>query len=202
MTNTSSFPWSAMSMRRCSRIHRQRSGYGRTIFFFKPPISARCDFGLRARRRHSARHGESPASRSRSARAARLCRGVRLSQRSPDDLGIDPDAAHVAVASRRLSGDGQRERSCHSAERRRRLWREDRPEMTRKSSSPVLAKRLRRPVCWIEERSEYFLAGGHARETRINFEVGYTRAGRHLRIEGGHRCRCSACRKARGTNPM
>lgn len=37
----------------------------------------------------------------------------------------------------------------------------------------VLARRLRRPVCWIEERSEYFLAGGHARETRFNFEVGY-----------------------------
>jgi carbon-monoxide dehydrogenase large subunit len=42
----------------------------------------------------------------------------------------------------------------------------------------VLARRLRRPICWIEERSEYFLAGGHARETLINFEVGYTRAGR------------------------
>jgi carbon-monoxide dehydrogenase large subunit len=42
----------------------------------------------------------------------------------------------------------------------------------------ILAKRLRRPICWIEERSEYFLAGGHARETLFNFEVGYTREGR------------------------
>lgn len=41
----------------------------------------------------------------------------------------------------------------------------------------VLARQLRRPMCWIEERAEYFLAGGHARETRFDFEVGYTRDG-------------------------
>jgi aerobic carbon-monoxide dehydrogenase large subunit len=42
----------------------------------------------------------------------------------------------------------------------------------------VLARRLRRPMCWIEERSEYFLAGGHARETFFDFEVGYLSDGR------------------------
>ena len=42
----------------------------------------------------------------------------------------------------------------------------------------VLARRLRRPMCWIEERSEYFLAGGHARETYFDFEVGYLDDGR------------------------
>ena len=42
----------------------------------------------------------------------------------------------------------------------------------------LLARRLRRPMCWIEERSEYFLSGGHARETLFNFEAGYTQDGR------------------------
>ena len=42
----------------------------------------------------------------------------------------------------------------------------------------MLARRLRRPMCWIEERSEYFLAGGHARETYFDFEVGYLSDGR------------------------
>lgn len=42
----------------------------------------------------------------------------------------------------------------------------------------VLARRLRRPMCWIEERAEYFLAGGHARETYFDFEVGYLADGR------------------------
>ena len=41
----------------------------------------------------------------------------------------------------------------------------------------ILARRLRRPICWIEERSEYFLTGGHARETLMNFEVSYTDEG-------------------------
>jgi carbon-monoxide dehydrogenase large subunit len=42
----------------------------------------------------------------------------------------------------------------------------------------LLARRLRRPMCWIEERAEYFLAGGHARETQFDFEVGYLADGR------------------------
>lgn len=42
----------------------------------------------------------------------------------------------------------------------------------------LLARRLRRPMCWIEERSEYFLSGGHARETLFDFEAGYTADGR------------------------
>lgn len=42
----------------------------------------------------------------------------------------------------------------------------------------LLARRLRRPICWVEERAEYFLSGGHARETLFNFEAGYTKDGR------------------------
>lgn len=42
----------------------------------------------------------------------------------------------------------------------------------------LLARRLRRPICWIEERSEYFLAGGHSRETLFNFDAGYTPDGK------------------------
>ncbi len=41
-----------------------------------------------------------------------------------------------------------------------------------------LARKLERPVRWVEERSEHFLAGGHAREELIKFEAGYTRDGR------------------------
>lgn len=36
-----------------------------------------------------------------------------------------------------------------------------------------LAMKLRRPVKWIEERSENFQTGGHARDTRFRYEVAY-----------------------------
>jgi len=42
----------------------------------------------------------------------------------------------------------------------------------------LLARELRRPICWIEERTEYFLAAGHARETACKFEAAYTADGR------------------------
>jgi len=41
-----------------------------------------------------------------------------------------------------------------------------------------LARKLRRPIKWIEERTEHFLAGGHAREERITFEAAYQPDGR------------------------
>ena len=41
-----------------------------------------------------------------------------------------------------------------------------------------LARKLGRPVKWIEERSENFQAGGHARDTRFHYEAAYKR-GRH-----------------------
>ncbi|MGD9764634.1 MAG: xanthine dehydrogenase family protein molybdopterin-binding subunit [Candidatus Binatia bacterium] len=40
------------------------------------------------------------------------------------------------------------------------------------------ARATGRPVKWIEERTEHFLAGGHAREEVIEFEAGYRRDGR------------------------
>jgi aerobic carbon-monoxide dehydrogenase large subunit len=36
-----------------------------------------------------------------------------------------------------------------------------------------LARKLRRPVKWIEERSENFWTGGHARDTRFTYEAAY-----------------------------
>jgi aerobic carbon-monoxide dehydrogenase large subunit len=39
------------------------------------------------------------------------------------------------------------------------------------------ARSLRRPLKWIEERTEHFLAGGHAREISFDFEAGYKRHG-------------------------
>ncbi len=40
-----------------------------------------------------------------------------------------------------------------------------------------LARKLQRPVRWIEERIENLSAGGHAREERIYFEAGYKKDG-------------------------
>ena len=40
-----------------------------------------------------------------------------------------------------------------------------------------LSRKLCRPVKWIEERQENFLAGGHAREEVLHFEAGYRRDG-------------------------
>src|SRR5581483_11952709 len=41
-----------------------------------------------------------------------------------------------------------------------------------------LAKTLGRPVRWVEERTEHFLAAGHSRETILDFEAGYRKDGR------------------------
>src|ERR1700691_1622974 len=40
-----------------------------------------------------------------------------------------------------------------------------------------LARKLGRPVKWIEERSEHLLTGGHAREQKVYFEAAYKRDG-------------------------
>jgi carbon-monoxide dehydrogenase large subunit len=40
-----------------------------------------------------------------------------------------------------------------------------------------LARKLARPVKWIEERSENLLTGGHAREQKVHFEAAYKRDG-------------------------
>jgi len=43
-----------------------------------------------------------------------------------------------------------------------------------------LARKLERPIRWVEERIEHFLAGGHAREEKLEFAAGYRRDGRVL----------------------
>lgn len=49
-----------------------------------------------------------------------------------------------------------------------------------------LSRKLRRPVGWVEERTEHFLAAGHSRETILEFEAGYrkdgTLSGLHVRV--------------------
>ena len=40
-----------------------------------------------------------------------------------------------------------------------------------------LSRKLRRPVKWIEERSENFQTGGHARDTRFHYEAAYKNDG-------------------------
>lgn len=48
------------------------------------------------------------------------------------------------------------------------------------------SRRLRRPVKWVEERTEHFLAAGHSRETILEYEAGYkkdgTLSGLHIRV--------------------
>jgi carbon-monoxide dehydrogenase large subunit len=46
-----------------------------------------------------------------------------------------------------------------------------------------LALKLRRPVKWIEERSENFQVGGHARDTRFYYEAAYTKDGKVTGID-------------------
>jgi len=41
-----------------------------------------------------------------------------------------------------------------------------------------LARKLARPIKWIEERTENFLVGGHAREERLYYEAAYKKDGR------------------------
>ncbi len=41
-----------------------------------------------------------------------------------------------------------------------------------------LARKLEKPVRWIEERTENLIAGGHAREMQLEFEAGYEADGR------------------------
>ncbi len=45
------------------------------------------------------------------------------------------------------------------------------------------ARRLERPVRWTEERTEYFLACGHARETFFDFEASYAEDGKLLALK-------------------
>ncbi len=46
-----------------------------------------------------------------------------------------------------------------------------------------LARKLERPVRWIEERTENLLAGGHAREMELSFEAGYEPDGRVVALK-------------------
>jgi len=48
-----------------------------------------------------------------------------------------------------------------------------------------LARKLARPIKWIEERTEHFLAGGHAREERLTFEAAYEPDGRVTALDWG-----------------
>ncbi len=46
-----------------------------------------------------------------------------------------------------------------------------------------LARKLERPVRWIEERTENLVAGGHAREMQLDFDAGYEPDGRVVALK-------------------
>lgn len=48
---------------------------------------------------------------------------------------------------------------------------------------PFLARRLRRPVCWIEDRREHFLSANHSREQWHRVRVGVRRDGRIVALD-------------------
>jgi aerobic carbon-monoxide dehydrogenase large subunit len=60
-----------------------------------------------------------------------------------------------------------------------------------------LARKLCRPVKWIEERSENFLTGGHARDTRFQYEAAFMRDGTvtgiRLRVVADVGAPCAMC---------
>jgi aerobic carbon-monoxide dehydrogenase large subunit len=60
-----------------------------------------------------------------------------------------------------------------------------------------LARKLCRPVKWIEERSENFLTGGHARDTRFQYEAAFKRDGTvtgiRLRVVADVGAPCAMC---------
>lgn len=51
------------------------------------------------------------------------------------------------------------------------------PTFQEEAAIAYLALKLGRPVKWVAERSEDFLTGGHARETRLSYEVAYQKDG-------------------------
>ena len=70
-----------------------------------------------------------------------------------------------------------------------------------------LSRKLGRPVKWIEERSENFQTGGHARDTRFRYEAAFKNDGTvtGIRLEviadvgAPRRSAAGACRSSRGT---
>ena len=52
------------------------------------------------------------------------------------------------------------------------------PSSAEQTAVAFASKHLGQPVRWVEERTEYFLACGHARETIVDFEAGFDDDGR------------------------
>jgi carbon-monoxide dehydrogenase large subunit len=52
------------------------------------------------------------------------------------------------------------------------------PTFQEEPLAPYLARKVRRPVKWIEERNENFQVGGHSRDTRFYYEAAYRADGR------------------------
>jgi aerobic carbon-monoxide dehydrogenase large subunit len=52
------------------------------------------------------------------------------------------------------------------------------PTFQEEPLAPYMARKVGRPVKWIEERSENFQVGGHSRDTRFYYEAAYTEDGR------------------------
>jgi len=52
------------------------------------------------------------------------------------------------------------------------------PTFQEEPLAPYLARKVGRPVKWIEERNENFQVGGHSRDTRFHYEAAYKQDGR------------------------
>ena len=116
------------------------------------------DRGRRRRRRlRRSRHGRQaargqPPHRGRADRDARL-RG-RAARRARDALLGDPDPAHLPLRAVALLRHPRGQAARGRARRGRRLRREAERLRARRSSRSCCAKRLQRPIKWIETRSE------------------------------------------------
>ena len=66
---------------------------------------------------------------------------------------------------------------------------------------PFAAKRLARPVKWVESRSEHFLATNHARDADCDIEIACTREGTILALRGRARTDVGAYLRTVGVTP-
>jgi carbon-monoxide dehydrogenase large subunit len=57
---------------------------------------------------------------------------------------------------------------------------------------PFLARRIRRPVSWIEDRQEHFLSATHARDQIHELEIGFDEEGRILALRDNFTADCGA----------
>ncbi|MGE0627145.1 MAG: xanthine dehydrogenase family protein molybdopterin-binding subunit [Hyphomicrobiaceae bacterium] len=66
----------------------------------------------------------------------------------------------------------------------------------------ICARKFKRPVRWIEDRREHFMATGHSREADADVELGFDRDGRIVACRAEIFCNIGAYMRPNGTTPV